>query len=125
MEQNETLFRGKRPRTGPDGHPVFAGCGEAALTSTPVRRGKIEIGVLTLDSCPLRESRGETPLWTGVWGLCPQLPKGGRVGTKDIYPIGTMLVEKTSASLNSCLPSRGVPQLRQPCYNPRWPARMA
>ena len=43
----------------------------------------------------------DSPLWQGVWGLCPQFPKGGQVGIKDICLIGTMLVEKTSASLNS------------------------
>ena len=33
--------------------------------------------------------------------MCPQFPRGGRVGTKDVCGIETMLVEKTSASLNS------------------------
>ena len=36
----------------------------------------------------------------GVWGPSLQFPKGGRVGIKDICLIGTMPVEKTSASLD-------------------------
>ena len=49
---------------------------------------------------------GFSPL-AGVWGLSPQFPKGGRVGIKDICPIGTMLVEMTPASLNSYPARRG------------------
>ena len=44
--------------------------------------------------------REETPLEGGL-GAMPQFPKGGWVGIKDICLIETMLVEKTSASLNS------------------------
>ena len=49
-----------------------------------------------------------SPLWQpicrqagGAWGLRPQFPKGGRVGTKDIYLIGTCWWRRTSPSLNS------------------------
>ena len=66
--------------------------------------------------------RGE-PLWQpclppgrGVWGRSPQFPKGGRVGIKDICLIGTMLVEKTSASLNSYLRQPALDHHERSCY---------
>ena len=60
--------------------------------------------------------RGE-PLWQGVWGLCPQFPKGGWVGIKDICPTGTMPEEKTSASLNSYPSPPHLDSSERPCYH--------
>ena len=46
-----------------------------------------------------KESKGVFPLRHAGLGASPQFPMGGRVGNKDAYLIGTMLVQKTSASL--------------------------
>ena len=57
------------------------------------------------------------PLWQGAWGLCPQFPKKGRAGgDQDICLIGTMLVEKTSASLNTYITVQSLTHAERPCY---------
>ena len=81
-----------------------ATCRSAVATRRSLSLQEVPALLVDMDSDSMRSEGGVqrgSPLWQGVWGLCPQFPKGGRVGIKDICLIETMLVETTPASLNS------------------------